>query len=45
MISLDIDEERYKKIEKILGQQKLSMIQQIFGSYLASRIICNKCQK
>lgn len=45
MLSLDIDRERYKNVEKALGGQKLSMIQNIFGSYLASQIACEKCNK
>ena len=45
MLTIDTDIERYNKVQKIIGRQKISMIQQIFGSYLASQIICEKCQK
>ena len=40
MLSIDADIERYNQIQKIIGRQKISMVQQIFGCYLASQIIC-----
>ena len=40
MLSLDVDDERYKNIEKILGSQKLTMTQNMFGSYIGSQVTC-----
>lgn len=36
---------RYDKVENLLGRQRLTPVQQIFGSYLASRIVCLGCDK
>jgi len=45
LLFLDINLERYRKVEKCLGPQKLSIIDRMFGMYLASRVVCLKCEK
>jgi hypothetical protein len=42
---LDFNLDRYRKIEKCMGPQKLSIVDRLFGTYLASRVVCLKCQK
>jgi len=37
--------DKYRKIEELLGRQKLTFSQQLFGSYLASHIVCLGCKK
>jgi uncharacterized UBP type Zn finger protein len=39
------DLERYKEVEKILGFQKLTPIQTVFGFYLLNEIQCNQCKE
>jgi hypothetical protein len=41
----NIDSVRYKQIESLLGQQKLSPMQQLFGSYLVNQTTCSRCNK
>jgi ubiquitin C-terminal hydrolase len=45
LLFLDLHMDRYRKIEKCLGPQKLSIIDRMFGFYLASKVVCLKCEK
>ena len=42
---LDINLDRYKKIEQILGPRKLTIVDHYYGCYLASRLICLPCEQ
>ncbi len=39
----DID--RYLKVEKFIGRQKISPTQRLFGVYLVSQVYCQNCKK
>lgn len=45
LLFLDVNLERYRKVEKCLGPQKLSLVDRMFGTYLASRVLCLKCER
>jgi hypothetical protein len=39
----DID--RYKSVERVLGNQKLTPTQTIFGFYLLNEVQCHQCKE
>jgi hypothetical protein len=39
------DMERYHNVEKLIGRQKISPTQRLFGLYLVSQVFCQNCKK